>query len=476
MGSRPLAVRHPAPETSAVETPEVRYARSGAVNIAYQVVGEGPVDLLYIPGWISHLDLYWEEPGVSRFLRRLGTGVRLILFDRRGTGLSDRVPEDTLPTLEGQLDDARAVLDAAGSERAAIFAQGYGCPLGIIFAATHPDRTRALVLYNAIAKAGPRTDDYPWGRPPDGADALRATYEERWGSDDYAREWLGRLAPSAADDPRQVAWNARLMRASATPSAAVRFAEMTSLMDVRELLALLHVPTLVLQRQDVVAPKGSVDVHSLEEAEWVASRIPGAKLVVVPGRDYLPWVGDQEALVDEVASFAIGSRPVAEPDRVLLTVLFTDVVDSTGWLARLGDRRWRELLGEHDIVVRRELERFRGREVDQAGDGFFATFDGPARAIRCAREIAGEAQRLGLEIRAGVHTGECELAGERVTGIAVHIGARIAALAGPGEVLVSSTVKDLVAGSELRFEERPPTPLKGVPGEWRLHALLGTSR
>jgi class 3 adenylate cyclase len=302
-------------------------------------------------------------------------------------------------------------------------------------------------------------------------EALRATYQERWGSEDYAREWLARLAPSARDDPRQVAWNARLMRASATPSAAVRFAQMSSLMDVRELLPLLRVPTLVLQRKDVVAPKGSVDVQSLEEAEWVASRIPDVKFVVIPGRDYLPWVGDQEALIEEVASFAVGSRPVAEPDRVLLTVLFTDVVDSTGRLAELGDRRWRELLAEHDIVVRAELERFRGREIDRAGDGFFATFDGPARAIRCAREIGRELRRLGLEIRAGVHTGECELAGDRVMGIAVHAGARIAGLASAGEVLVSSTVKDLVAGSELRFEERPPTPLKGVPGEWRLHAL-----
>ena len=456
-----------------MDTPEVRYARSGAVNIAYQVVGDGPVDLLYIPGWISHLDLYWEEPGVSRFLRRLGAGVRLILFDRRGTGLSDRVPEDTLPTLEGQVDDARAVLDAAGSDRAAIFAQGYGCPLGIMFAATHPDRTRALVLYNAVAKVGARTDDYPWGGTPSRAEALRATYQERWGSEDYAREWLARLAPSARDDPRQVAWNARLMRASATPSAAVRFAQMSSLMDVRELLPLLRVPTLVLQRKDVVAPKGSVDVQSLEEAEWVAARIPDVKFVVIPGRDYLPWVGDQEALVDEVASFAIGSRPVAEPDRVLLTVLFTDVVDSTGRLAELGDRRWRELVAEHDIVVRRELERFRGREIDRAGDGFFATFDGPARAIRCAREIGRDVRGLGLEIRAGLHTGECELSGDRVTGIAVHTGARIAALARAGEVLISSTVKDLVAGSELRFDERAPAQLKGVPGEWRLHALRG---
>jgi len=455
-----------------VEAPEVRYARSGAVNIAYQVVGAGPVDLLYIPGWISHLDLYWEEPAVSRFLRRLAAGFRLVLFDRRGTGLSDRVSDDELPTLEGLMDDARAVLDAVGSEQPVVFAQGYGCPLAIVFAATYPERTRALVLYNAIAKAGQKAEDYPWGSTPEEQEAWRARSGERWGSEEFAREWLRRLAPSAAGDPRQIAWYARLMRAAATPTSFQRFSEMGALMDVRALLPLLHVPTLVLVRKDVVAPKGGVDVRSVEEAEYVAGRIPGAKFVVLPGEDYLPWIGDQEALVAEVAAFATGTRPAAEPDRVLLTMLFTDIVDSSGWLARLGDQRWRELLAEHDILVRRTLEQFRGSEVDRAGDGVFATFDGPGRAIRCAREIGREMRQLGLEIRAGIHTGECELGADRVSGIAVHIGARIAALAAPGEVLVSSTVKDLVAGSELRFRDRGLTGLKGIPGEWRLHSLL----
>jgi class 3 adenylate cyclase len=247
---------------------------------------------------------------------------------------------------------------------------------------------------------------------------------------------------------------------------------MNALMDVRDLLPLLHVPTLVLERKDVVAPKGGVDVRSLEEGEYIAGRIPGAKLVVLPGQDYLPWVGDQEALVSEVAAFVTGTRPAAEPDRVLLTVLFTDIVDSTGALARLGDQRWGELLAEHYMFVQQALERFRGREVDRAGDGVFATFDGPGRAIRCACDISRDVRRLGLEIRAGIHTGECELDGDRVSGIAVHIGARIAAMAAPGEVLVSSTVKDLVAGSELRFRERGLTELKGIPGEWHLHSLL----
>jgi pimeloyl-ACP methyl ester carboxylesterase/class 3 adenylate cyclase len=455
-----------------VEGPEVRYARSGAVNVAYQVVGDGPIDLLYIPGWISHLDLYWEEPAVARFLRRLAAGFRLILFDRGGTGLSDRVPDDELPTLESRMDDARAVLDAAGSEQAVVFAQGYGTPLGVVFAATYPDRTRALVLYNAIAKAGLKTEDYPWGSTPEEQEAWDARSGENWGSEEFAREWLRRLAPSAAGDPRQLAWYARVMRASSTPTASQRFSEMNALMDVRALLALVHVPTLVLVRRDVVAPKGGIDVRSVEEAEYVAERIPGAKLVVLPGQDYLPWVGDQEALVSEVAAFVTGTRPAAEPNRILLTVLFTDIVDSTGRLASLGDQRWRELLAEHDLLVQQLLERFRGNEVDRAGDGFFATFDGPGRAIRCAREIGREARRLGLEIRAGIHTGECELDADRVSGIAVHIGARIAALAEAGEVLVSSTVKDLVAGSDLLFQERGLTGLKGIPGKWRLHALL----
>jgi class 3 adenylate cyclase/pimeloyl-ACP methyl ester carboxylesterase len=454
-----------------VASPEVRYARSGTVNIAYQVVGEGPVDLLYIPGWISHLDLYWEEPAVARFLRRLADGFRLIVFDRRGTGLSDRVPDDELPTLEGRMDDARAVLHAAGSEQAVVFGQGYGCPLAIVFAARYPERTRALVLYSPIAKAGEKTEDYPWGSTPEEARRWRAESTAGWGTENFARQWLRRLAPSAAGDPRQVAWYARVMRASATPSASVRFAEMNALMDVRAVLPHVHVPTLVLERKDVVAPKGGVDVVALEEGMYVADRIPGAGLIVLPGRDYLPWVGDQEALVNEIAAFVTGTRPAAQPDRILLTVLFTDIVDSTALLAELGDQRWRELLAEHYIVVGTMLERFQGSEVDRAGDGVLATFDGPGRAIRCAAEIGHDVRRLGLELRTGIHTGECERDGDRISGIAVHIGARIAALAEPGEVLVSSTVKELVAGSELRFRERGPTELKGIPGEWHLYAL-----
>jgi class 3 adenylate cyclase len=424
-----------------------------------------------VPGFASHLDLYWEEPKVARFLERLGAGFRLILFDRRGTGLSDRLPEGEPATLEVRMDDIRAVLDAAGSERATVFAQGFGCPIATVFAATYPARIRSLVLYCPSAKAGSRTDDYPWGATREEEERWRRESEPRWGREDFAREWLRRLAPSADGDPQQIAWLARVMRAAGTPSAQTRFSEANAAMDVREILPLVRVPTLVLVRRDTVAPKGSVDVPSLPESTYVAERIPGAELKVLAGRDYLPWIGDQEALVHEVAAFATEPRPRAEPERVLLTVLFTDIVDSTGALARLGDRVWRELLTAHDTVVRLSVEQHRGREVDHAGDGVFATFDGPARAIRCAHEIVSELRARGLDLRAGVHTGECEVGDGRVTGITVHTGARIAASAAPGEVLVSRTVTELVAGSGLGFLDRGIVNLKGVPGEWNLCAL-----
>ena len=458
-----------------MDAPEVRYARSGDANIAYQVVGDGPVDLLYIPGWVSNLDLYWQEPSGVRFLRRIAATFRLILFDRRGTGLSDRIA-DEFPTLEQRRDEARDVLDAAGSEQAVVFAQGYGGPYGIAFAASCPDRLRSLILYNPVAKTGEKDDEYPWGSTPAEHEEWLAYSEANWGTEEFAREWLARLAPSAPrDEARLVAWYQRIMRAAANPGAFRRFAESSAELDVRDLLPMIRVPTLVLQREDTRAPKGGVDVDSLAESTWIADRIPDAKLVTIPGRDYLPWIGDQEALVAEIAAFGTGTRPPAEIDRVLLTVLFTDIVGSTGHLARLGDQRWKELLAEHDLAVRATLEEFGGRFVDSTGDGVFAVFDGPGRAVRAAQEIGREAARLGLEIRAGVHTGEAEVSGDRVSGIAVHIGARIVAEAGAGEVVVSSTVKDLVAGSGLDFEARGATELKGVPGAWELYSLQGSS-
>jgi pimeloyl-ACP methyl ester carboxylesterase len=311
-----------------VDRPQTRYARSGECHIAYQVLGDGELDLVYIPGWVSHLDLHWENPLVSRFFQRLASFTRLIVFDKRGIGLSDRVEADAMPTMEERVDDVRAILDAVGSERAAVLGQGYGCPIAIMFAATHPERTSKLVLYSALAKAGLKTEDYPWGSTPEEEATWRATQGD-WGTDEWARSWVARVSPSIAGDERFVDWAARVMRASASPSAARAFFEMNALMDVREILPLIRVPTLVLERGEASLPKGGVDFPPLEEGTWVAERIPGARLVVVPGRDYLPWVGDQDAIVDEVAAFVGDGLVAAEPERVLLTVLFTDMVGST---------------------------------------------------------------------------------------------------------------------------------------------------
>ena len=453
--------------------PETRYARSGDYHIAYQVVGDGPVDLVYVPGWISHLDLYWEEPSVAQFLRRLASFSRLVVFDKRGIGLSDPVPAENMPNLEERMDDVRAVLDAAGSERAAVLGQGYGCPIAMLFAATHPERVTHLVLYAPTVKAGLRTDDFPWGPTEEERQAWREATAE-WGTDEFADSWVARLAPSAAEDRQFVDWTARLMRTAASPATARAFFRMQSLMDAREVLPLIHVPTLVLDRAESRLPKGPVDMPPLEEARYITDRIPGAKLVTVPGRDYLPWIGDVDSIVAEVGKFVTGAAPVREVDRVLLTVLFTDIVDSTKRAAELGDKRWRELLERHNALVRRHIEEYHGQEIDRAGDGFLTTFDGPARAIRCAQAIVASAAQEGIEIRAGIHSGEVELLEQGIGGIAVHLGARVAALAAPGEVLVTTTVRDLVAGSGIEFVERGTHELKGVPGTWDLLSAVLT--
>jgi pimeloyl-ACP methyl ester carboxylesterase/class 3 adenylate cyclase len=449
--------------------PETRYATSGEVQIAYQAFGNGP-DLVWVPGWVSQLDLYWEEPALARFLRRLSSVARLVVFDRRGVGLSDRMSGERLPTLEERMDDIRAVLDDLGLERTAILAQGYATPIAVLFAATYPGRTTSLVLYAPSAKGGLRTDDHPWGA----SSQEHADWIERstrlWGTREFAAEWLARLAPSVAGDERIIDWTARVLRAAGSPAASRAFVRMNAEMDVRAILPEVRVPTLLVARDAAKNPKGGVDVDAVEEARWFAEQIPDASLVVVPGRDYLPWFGDHDALVDEIATFVTGERPVRTPDRVLATVLFTDLVGSTARVAELGDERWRSLLSDHDEIVRRALARFGGREIEKAGDGFLATFDGPGRAIRCALEIMSELARLGLEVRAGAHTGEVEVEGERIGGIAVHIGARVAALAGAGEVLVTRTVKDLTAGSGIEFEGRGTHELRGVPGEWELFA------
>lgn len=440
---------------------ETRYAKSGDLSIAYQVVGEGPLDLVFVMGWVSHLDWFWEEPSFARFLRRLSSFSRLILFDKRGTGLSDRLPTDRMPTLEERMDDVRAVMDAVGSQRAALFGVSEGAPMCALFAATYPERTHALVIFGGYARRL-RAEDHPWAPTREEREALVATFEENWGKPVL----LGLRAPSVEGDESFRRWWADYLRMSASPGAAVALTRVNMDIDARDVLPAVRVPTLVLHRVDDRS-------LSVDYGRYLARHIPGARLVELPGGDHLPFVGDQEAVVGEIEEFLTGERSGPEPDRVLATVVFTDVVGSTAKAAEMGDAAWRDLLERHDAAVRRALDRWRGREVDTAGDGFLAAFDGPARAVRFAREAADAVRALGLELRAGVHTGEVELAGHHLRGIAVHIGARVAAAAGAGEVLVSQTVKDLVAGSGLRFEEHGTHELRGVPGEWRLHRLVG---
>ena len=440
--------------------PVTRYAKAGELSIAYQVVGEGPFDLLWIPGWVSNVELAWEEPLLAHFFERLARFSRLILFDKRGTGLSDRLPTDKLPALDERLDDVVAVLDAVGSERAALLSHSEGGNLALLFAATFPDRTIALVTAGIYAKRL-WSEDYPWAPTPEEREIEIGRVEHEWGTNmDVAH-----YAPTVAGDEGFARRLATYFRRSASPGAAAALLRMNTRIDVRSVLPTIRVPTLVLHRV------GDRDTN-VEEGRWIASRIPGARFVELPGDDHLPCVGDTDGLLDVVEEFLTGVRPApeADADRVLATVLFTDIVGSTERAAALGDRAWARLLEQHHEVVRRELGRFRGREVDTAGDGFLAWFDGPARAVRCALAAAAAVRSLGLELRAGVHTGECELVGDSLRGIAVHTGARIAAEAAPGEVLVSRTVTDLVAGSGLVFEERKDVELKGLTGTWRLYA------
>ena len=434
------------------------FTRSGNVHIAYQVLGEGPLDLVYVPGWLSHVELSWEQPMLARFLERLASFSRLILFDKRGTGLSDRVPDAQLPTHEERMDDLRAVMDAAGSERAAIFGFSEGGNLAALFAAMYPQRAIALIIYGSFAKRI-WASDYRWAPTPEQRERDYELIEREWGG---AMD-LTKYVPSKANDQAFLRQLATYFRRAASPGAAVALLRMNTQIDIRAVLPVIRVPTLVLHRV------GDLDAN-IEEGRFIAQRIPGARLVELPGNDHVPWVGDQDSVLDEVQEFLTGVRPVADVDRVLATVLFTDIVGSTETAARLGDRAWRTLLDSYHTMVRKELSRFRGREVNTAGDSFLATFDGPARAIRCALAIRDGARDLGLRTRTGLHTGEIELSADDAQGIAVHIGARVAATAEPDETLVSSTVKDIVAGSGIVFADRGVHALKGVPGEWRLYA------
>ncbi len=438
------------------DRPETRYAKSGDIHIAYQVTGDGPFDLVLVPGFVSHLEYAWEEPRGARFLRRLASFSRLIRFDKRGTGLSDRM--SAIPTLELRMDDVRAVMDAVGSRRAALLGVSEGGPMSLLFAATYPQRTSALVLYGSYARRA-WAPDHPFGIRHEDMERELERMEQGWGRPGTVTDIR---APGADEAYRR--WGADYLRLAASPGAAIAVMRMNMEIDVRHVLPAIRVPTLVLHRTDE-------RVTSVEQARYLAAHIPGAELVEFPGVDHTPWIGDSDAILDKLQGFLTRIRDAAEHDRVLTTILLVDIVRATERAAELGDRRWRLLLDQYYGVVRRELVRFRGRELDTAGDGFFAAFDGPARGIRCASAVREAVTALTLGIRAGLHTGECEIVGEKLAGIAVHIGARVAAEAAPGEVLVSSTVRDLVAGSGIEFESRGVHSLKGVPGAWSLFAV-----
>jgi class 3 adenylate cyclase len=438
--------------------PETRYAKSGDLHIAYQVVGDGP-PLVVSDQWFGNVDAQWDFPPMRRLLQRLGSFARLVLFDKRGTGLSDPVPMRAAPTLEEWMDDLRAVLDDAGIDQAAILCGVGATYMGALFAATFPERVKSLVIVNGYARMA-WTPDYKWGRSPEQIREYVERVKRDWGKPGT----MDLLAPSVAQDEGIRRAFARFERQWASPGAYAAFTTVREGNDVRHVLPAIRVPTLVIHRSgSLFAPR--------DGGRFIARNIPGARYVEVPGIDTYIWSGDVEPIVGEVEEFLTGSRHVPEMDRVLATVMFTDIVGSTERAADIGDAAWKELIAQHDELVRGELKRFRGNEVDTAGDGFLATFDGPARAVRAAEAIRDVVRGLGLEIRAGLHTGEVELAGDRVRGIAVHIGARVAATAKPGEVLVSSTVRDLVAGSGIAFEHRGSRSLKGVPGEWQLFAV-----
>lgn len=448
-----------------MEAPEVRFAKSGDVSIAFSVIGDGPFDLVFVSGWVlSALESAWEGPAADT-LSKLASFSRLILFDKRGTGLSDRATG--IPDLETRMDDIRAVMDAVGSKRAAILGVSEGGPMTILFAATYPERTAAAILYGAGA-SNVRAEDYPWAlTQEEWADLIRRE-APKVGTKEWLDEKLELFAPSLARDEQAKRWWRRWVLTSASPGAVMALRQMNREIDVRHALPAIRVPTLVIH------PVGD-EVSRIEEGRYIAERIPGAELVELSGEDHGWWVHPEE-IAREAERFLRGiwdrgEWDLVESERVLATVLFTDIVGSTAKLAELGDRRWRELLQQHHALVRRQLVRFSGREIDTAGDGFFASFDGPARAIRCACAISEAVSELGLKVRAGLHTGECEIVESKVGGIAVHIGARVAAEAAPGEVLVSSTVKDLVAGSGIGFREHGEFELKGVPGEWRLYSV-----
>jgi pimeloyl-ACP methyl ester carboxylesterase len=437
--------------------PVARYAQSGDLNIAYVVEGDQPLDLVWIPPWISQVEYLWAEESLQRVMERLTRFARVITFDRRGSGLSD--PLAGAPTLEEQMDDVLAVMDAAGSERAAIAGTLEGGPMAAMFAATHPDRVSSLVLYSTFARAT-WAPGYEFAWPAEERQRHMDFAVEHWGEGTVAAG----VAPSLYSDPDFMEWAGRLERLAASPSTIKRIFDLIGEFDVRDVLPSIRVPTLVLHRREDSFIK-------IEHSLYMAERIPGARFVELDGGDNMFSLGDSEALLGEMEEFLTGERHRVEPDRMLATVLFTDICNSTEHAARMGDRGWRYMLERHDALFRRSLERHRGREIKRTGDGFLATFDGPTRAIRCAADHAESVASIGLEVRAGLHTGELEVMDGDLGGLAVHIAARVMDRAAPCEVMVSSTVKDLVVGSGISFQERGEHALRGVPGEWRLFSV-----
>ncbi len=438
--------------------PETRYARAGEDHIAYQTVGDGPRDLIFMSAWFSHVDGRWDEPRFAAMLRRVATMGRLIVFDKRGSGASDPLatPE---PTWEDWADDIRAVMDAAGSERAAVIGVGDSGPLAILFAATQPHRVTSLILINTGARLvqGP---DYPWGLRPDEVEAFLRRTRETWGTGGI----VDIFSPSGAADERYRQWWARYQRMGASPGRSTAMARLVFGVDVRNVLSTIHVPTLVIHRKDF-------RFFPVDLGRYLAEHIAGAKYVEVPGADGFVYLGDTDSILSEIEEFVTGTRPAPQSDRVLATVLLTDMVGSTDLAARLGDQRWRAVLDTHDDIVRTQIEQFRGRLHRATGDGMLASFDGPARGVRCAQALRDLLHEAGIDIRSGLHAGEIELRGSEIGGIAVHIAARISAEAGAGEIFCSSTVKDLVTGSDLAFIDRGRRQLKGVPQEWQIYAV-----
>lgn len=437
----------------------VRYAKSGGVHVAYDVFDNDSagLDIVVIPGFVSHVEWAFEEPSLGRFFRRLNSFARLTIFDKRGTGLSDR--SGGIPTMEERMDDIRAVMDAAGIERAALFGVSEGGPLTLLFAATYPDRVQSIALYGTYARFT-ASADYAYGLPADGVGEFARRIEEGWGTGVGLSAW----APSMRDDARFREWWARAQRLSASPADARALVESNVALDVRPFLPAVSAPTLVLHRSDD-------RIISVENGRYLGEHLPHARFVELPGADHFFWTGDHDGVLAEIEEFFVGTRGAVEADRVLTTILFTDIVNSTQRASELGDAHWRQLLDQHDSIVLAEVDRYRGRTIKQTGDGVFASFDGPARAIRCANAIVSRVQPLGLAVRAGLHTGECERRGDDLGGVAVHLAARIAECAAAGEVLVSRTVTDLLVGNDLAFTDRGEHDLRGIVGTWQLFAV-----